>query len=62
MTNTQSKARILEQVVSWLHVQPGLEVQTNVRLPTTTDAARTREFDVLVTGAIGLYTTRIAIE
>jgi Restriction endonuclease len=55
------KGKIVEAVVALLHEQPGITIETNVRLPPKhSDPSRKREIDVLITGQIAGYTVRIA--
>ncbi len=50
------KGKIVEAVVALLHEEPGIQIQTNVKLPPSD-----REIDVLITGQVAGYPVRIAI-
>lgn len=57
------KGKIVEQVVALLHEEPGMKIETNVKLPPKIggdDSSRRREIDVLITGQIAGYTVRLA--
>jgi hypothetical protein len=55
------KGRIVEQIVADLHVEPGVHVRKNVRLPVA-GSKRTREIDVLLEGYLASYPIRYAFE
>lgn len=46
----------MEQVVALLHEEPGIKIETNVKLPPSD-----REIDVLITGHVAGYPVRVAI-
>jgi len=50
------KGKLVEQVVALLHEEPGIKIETNVKLPPSD-----REIDVLITGHVAGYPVRIAI-
>ncbi|NKE70626.1 restriction endonuclease [Candidatus Manganitrophus noduliformans] len=58
---SNQKGRIVEEIVSLLHEQPGISVERNVWLPTS-DGKDKREIDVLISGTIAGYPVRLAIE
>ena len=60
-STTIEKGKIVEGIVALLHEQPGISVKRNVYLKTT-DGADKREIDVLISGQLVGYPTRIAIE
>jgi tetratricopeptide (TPR) repeat protein len=55
------KGKIVEAVVAIMHDQPGLRIETNVKLsPRLGEQARKREIDVLITGNVAGYPVRLA--
>lgn len=60
-SEAKSKGRVAEQIAAWLHHEPGVRVETNVRLPSLRQNRR-REIDVLLTISAAGYPIRIAIE
>ena len=57
------KGRIAESLVAALHENDdSTQVECNVKLPAKNGSGRTREVDVLLTGSVGGYTLRVAIE
>lgn len=57
------KGRIAESIVAALHRDDEFtQVECNVQLPAKGGTGRTREVDVLLTGRVGGYTLRVAIE
>ena len=60
--HSKRKGEIVEEVVSLLHQQSGLNVRRNVRLPTIDGSGRKREIDVLLEGEVAGYPIRFAIE
>lgn len=57
------KGKIVEEVVALLHEEPGVKIETNVKLPPKhggDDPTRRREIDVLITGQVAGYTVRMA--
>jgi hypothetical protein len=56
------KGKIVEAVVALLHEQPGISIETNVKLPPKYgNPSRKRELDVLITGQVAGYPVRLAI-
>jgi hypothetical protein len=58
---TRLKGRLAERIAAWLHEEPGVKVETNVRLPSLRQNRR-REIDVLLTLEAAGYPIRMAIE
>ena len=57
------KGRIAESIVATLHENDeSTQVECNVQLPAKNGTGRTREIDVLLTGHVGGYALRVAIE
>ena len=57
------KGRIAESIVAALHENDeSTQVECNVQLPAKNGTGRTREIDVLLTGYVGGYALRVAIE
>lgn len=59
---SRGKGDALEAIVELMHHFPGAKVERNVFLPAVRDPSRTREIDVLISGLVGGYPVRIAIE
>ena len=55
------KGRLAEQIAAWLHAEAGVDVKSNVRLPSL-HQNRHREIDVLLTSNVAGYSVRMAIE
>jgi hypothetical protein len=60
-SEAKRKGRLAEQIAAWLHEEPGVLVETNVRLPSLRQN-RKREIDVLLTVTAAGYPIRMAIE
>jgi len=62
VAKTNEQGKILEQLVAWLHQEPGVVVQHDVRLATLGGGKRKRQFDVLLTSYVAGHPVRLAIE
>ncbi len=59
---SREKGDVLESIIQTMHGYPGAKVERNVYLPTVRDPDWRRENDVLISGNVGGYPIRIAIE
>jgi hypothetical protein len=57
----QRKGRLVEEIIARLHELSGLEIATNVRLPSLR-GGRSREIDLVLSGAVAGYPVRLAFE
>ena len=61
-SSTVEKGKIVEQIVAAFHNQPGVKIETNVRLPGRSKGKKRREIDVLITAEPAGHAVQLAIE